>query len=136
MMRCRLPSSPVGECSDALATPLPGSTPVGGPRARWPPAAELQRSLLSPRAATRGRPILSGALTAPVRTRVARLRAMSTDTRPTPLSASLPKTMDGYDFDAETRRAKASLADIVVAGHSLNRATAKIRVESDPPEWD
>jgi len=61
---------------------------------------------------------------------------MSTEARPTPLSASLPKTMDGYDFDAETRRAKASIADATAAGHSLNRATARIRVVADPPEWD
>jgi 4-aminobutyrate aminotransferase-like enzyme len=61
---------------------------------------------------------------------------MSTDTRPTPLSASLPKTMDGYDFDAETRRAKTTIADAKAAGHSLNRAAAKIRVADDPAEWD
>src|SRR6187399_2200590 len=61
---------------------------------------------------------------------------MSTEARPTPLSASLPKTMDGYDFDAETRRAKASISDATAAGHSLNRATARIRVVDDPAEWD
>jgi 4-aminobutyrate aminotransferase-like enzyme len=61
---------------------------------------------------------------------------MSTETRPTPLSASLPSSIDGYDFDAETRRAAASIADAVAAGHSLNRATAKIKVGDDPSEWE
>jgi 4-aminobutyrate aminotransferase len=61
---------------------------------------------------------------------------MSTEARPTPLSASLPKTMDGYDFDAETRRARSTIVDSVVAGHALNRATAKVRVVADPAEWD
>src|SRR5262245_45064094 len=61
---------------------------------------------------------------------------MSTDTRSTPLSATLPTSIDGYDLDAETRRAKASLPDAVAAGRSLNRATARIRVEGDPPEWE
>ncbi len=61
---------------------------------------------------------------------------MSTEARPKPLSASLPTSIDGYDFDAETRRAAASIPDAVVAGHSLNRATAKIRVADDPSDWE
>jgi len=61
---------------------------------------------------------------------------MSTATRPTPLSASLPKSIDGYDFDAETKRAEALVPDVVVAGRALNRATASIRVAEDPAEWE
>jgi hypothetical protein len=61
---------------------------------------------------------------------------MSTDTRRTPLSASLPATIDGYDFDAETKRAAATIPDAVAAGHSLNRATAKVRANPEPADYE
>jgi len=61
---------------------------------------------------------------------------MSTETRRTPLSASLPAAIDGYDFDAETTRAVASIADAVAAGHSLNRATAKVRANPEPADYE
>jgi 4-aminobutyrate aminotransferase-like enzyme len=61
---------------------------------------------------------------------------MSTGTRPTPLSEQLPSTIDGYDFDAETRRAAASIPDAVAAGHSLNRATAKVRANPEPADYE
>jgi 4-aminobutyrate aminotransferase len=61
---------------------------------------------------------------------------MSTETRDTPLSATLPAAIDGYDFDAETRRAAASIQDAVAAGHSLNRATAKVRANPEPADYE
>src|SRR5262245_58434720 len=61
---------------------------------------------------------------------------MTTHTRATPLSATLPTSIDGYDFDAETRRAKTSIPDAVVAGYSLHRASARVHVGAEPAEWD
>ncbi len=61
---------------------------------------------------------------------------MTTETRPTPLSAALPSVIDGYDFDAETRRALVAITDCTIAGHSVNRATAKVRVAAEPADWE
>src|SRR5262245_22457447 len=61
---------------------------------------------------------------------------MTATTRPGPLSAVLPTSIDGYDFEAETQRAKAGVRDCTVAGHTLNRATARVRVGAEPGEWD
>src|SRR5262245_10707063 len=60
----------------------------------------------------------------------------TTDTRRRSLSASLPTSIDGYDFEAETRRAAATIPDVVIAGRSLNRATATIQVDADPAAWE
>jgi 4-aminobutyrate aminotransferase-like enzyme len=60
----------------------------------------------------------------------------TTDTRRRPLSASLPPSIDGYDFEAEGRRATTTIPDVVIAGRSLNRATATIQVDVDPPVWE
>src|SRR5437867_619523 len=59
-----------------------------------------------------------------------------TQSRPIPMSALLPLTIDGYDFDAETQRARDLVKDVTIAGHSLNRASAQVRVSEEPPEWE
>src|SRR5512144_1082794 len=61
---------------------------------------------------------------------------MTTDTRPTPLSAALPAAIDDYVFQDETQRAWTAITPSVVAGHSLTRATAHVRVGPEPAEWD
>ena len=61
---------------------------------------------------------------------------MTLDTRSTPLSATLPTAIDGYDFDAETARAKTQIPEVSIAGHSLCRTTAKVRVGAEPAEWE
>jgi 4-aminobutyrate aminotransferase len=60
----------------------------------------------------------------------------TTRTRPSTLSETLPSSLDGYDFDAETRRARELLPDVTIAGHTLHRATAKVSVAADPAEWE
>src|SRR5262245_2588072 len=60
---------------------------------------------------------------------------MSTHTRSTPLSAALPAAIDGYDFGAETARAKTLLSEVRIAGHALHRASAQVKVAAEPPEW-
>lgn len=48
---------------------------------------------------------------------------------------SLPTALDGYDFAAETARAARLLPDVVIAGHRLNRATARVDVSAEPPTY-
>jgi len=54
------------------------------------------------------------------------------DTEIRPLSASLPTSIDGYDFAAETDRAKRLIADVEIAGHTINRATARATAGEEP----
>lgn len=61
---------------------------------------------------------------------------MTTDTRATTLSAALPRVLDGYDFDAETRRALAAIPDTVIAGHALNRSKARVQVTPEPAAYE
>lgn len=61
---------------------------------------------------------------------------MSTQTRPTLLSDALPRSIDGYDFEAETKRALGAWAPSQVAGHALHRASARVAVTPEPSEWD
>ena len=50
------------------------------------------------------------------------------------LSAALPTEIDGYEFAAETERARRLLPDVVVAGHALNRATARATPGDEPAD--
>jgi 4-aminobutyrate aminotransferase-like enzyme len=60
---------------------------------------------------------------------------MTTTARP-PVSALLPRTIDGYDLDAETARAAAGMPDVAVAGRRLHRATARVEVAPEPASWE
>ncbi len=56
------------------------------------------------------------------------------DTQTRPLSASLPTSIDGYDFEAETERARRLIPDVEIGGHSLNRSTARATAGDEPTD--
>lgn len=58
---------------------------------------------------------------------------MTTTTKRPPVSAVLPTTIDGYDLEAETARAARALPEVRIAGHSLHRATARVRFGGETP---
>lgn len=51
---------------------------------------------------------------------------MTTAAKHEPLSAVLPRAIDGLDFDEEARRAAAEIADVRFGGKTLHRATARV----------
>ena len=59
----------------------------------------------------------------------------TTTARPT-VSSVLPKSIDGYDFDAETARSLAAVADVRLGGISLHRATARVTFRGETPADD
>ncbi len=61
---------------------------------------------------------------------------MPTQTRRPPVSETLPRSLDGYDFAAETARAATMIPEVEIAGHRLSRATARVAVSPEPAEWE
>jgi acetylornithine/succinyldiaminopimelate/putrescine aminotransferase len=59
---------------------------------------------------------------------------MTTTAKRPPVSSVLPTTIDGYDLDAETARASRAIPEVRVAGHTLHRATARVRFGGETSE--